>query len=174
MIENYPETFCSTSIEDIKIAMTGGQRESHTSDFTLFPQTYVTHQGVTIFCLAKPNGRGQDVLITQNPLIVKTLEKAGYSTMKSFGPSGERTVEAGTPLANGLTEGAAPYLKNFFKSPQVAEENLRLKRNALVESINREAEYTNDEDFKRRFGFTKEEYKTRTDDLTFLKQARLI
>ena len=167
LIEQYPETFCSTNIEDIKIAQAGSVQDSYKSNFMLHSGTYVTHQGVTIFRLNKPNGRGQDVILTKNPMILDELQKAGYSTMKI----NDGAAEAGTPLAHGATEGAAPYIKNFFKSKEADNQNRMLDRNRKIERIDKDVQYMNAVDFEKRYGYTAEKYNSEKYNSGFLDQT---
>lgn len=85
----YPETFTSTTVEDIKTAAAGAQ-ESYKINFNLGRGTYVTHQGLTFFCMADSDR----VYATRNTEIVKELKKVGHQTMKLDG------TELDTPLAN--------------------------------------------------------------------------
>lgn len=157
LVEQHPETFCSTSIEDIKVASADNVNDSYKIRFNLHPRTYVTHQGMTIFMLGKPNGMGQETFITRNPLIVDKLKNAGYSTMKVDDQGNGKMTEAGTPFANPGNVNM-PYIKNFLQSQEAGSTNSRLERNRKIEVVDKDAEYMNGEDFEKRYGFTKVDY----------------
>ena len=171
MINEYREIFCSTSVKDIKRALSDNPSDSYKIDFNLFPATYVTHQGMTIFKLNKQDGRGQDMYMTRNPLIVGELTKAGYSTMKSVIPSsGGKMTEEGTPFANPGNVNM-PYIQNFLKSEEAHATNQRLERNRKVDIVGKDVQHMNDADFENRHGFTKVEFKVGKYEDGFLNQT---
>lgn len=150
LIKSYPETFCSTTIEDIKTALADSLRDNYKVNFNLTPKTYVTHQGMAIFYTTGASGRPY---LARNPLIIEELKKAEYSVMTIRDPAGDGgVVEQGTPFANPVdnVDKKIPYIGTFLKSGEASQTNQRIERNQKIETVDKDAQYMSDEDFKKR------------------------
>lgn len=159
----YADTFESTNFSDIVQAERWeGMGAAQATPFRLEVNTFVTHQGLTIFSL----GEGDTCYITKNPLIVSKLKEAGCQEDKN----------QGTPLANvdiATAKKNMPYLANFLISPKAKQENDILNSQRKSEALDREAKFLTDESFQKTFGFSKEDFNSNRNNDKFLEDVRI-